>query len=533
VPSRKAGLLVLAIVSMDTHLKPYGRNGDFLMRSGRRKRRAPETAAIVELTTPRLLVVDDDPIIRDQLERLYTLAGYSVAAVTRAEDAIKRLGENDIDLVISDVQLPGETNGVDLTSYIREHFPDVPVIVITGFSDIQAAVDVLKMGAVDFVIKPFELENVQELTRAALEKTVVFREIRHLRRRLQDRAVFHGMLSNTPEMHRVFEIIRRAAPTNMTILVQGETGTGKELVASAVHYHSPRRDGPFVTINCAGLPESLLESELFGHEKGAFTSADQAKVGKIELANGGTLFLDEIQSISTSIQGKLLRVLEDQKLQRLGGTTTMHIDMRVVAASNVPLKKLVDSGNMRADFYYRINVIPVNLIPLRERKIDIPLLVHDFVKEHPLAKSKDILRFSPEAIAVLMNHSWPGNIRELQNVLERAIVLARGGVIEASDLPDLDTDEEAENSGSFAASGSLRQWMREQEKKYLVDKLMEAGGNVALAARMCRIPLRTLSRKIRLHGLDSRNIKRVVSAGPAEPDEVADILAPTPRTNLP
>jgi DNA-binding NtrC family response regulator len=517
---------------MDNYLKPYGRNsGSLAGRSVRRKKRAPETAAKVDLPPPRLLIVDDDPMLRDQLERLYSFSGYAVTAVISAEEAITRLGEDDIDLVISDIQLPG-TSGVELTSYIRDHFPDVPVIVITGFSDIQAAVDVLKMGAVDFVTKPFDLAGVQELTRAALEKTTVLREIRHLRRRSQDRAVLGGMLSKTPEMHRVFEIIRRAAPTNMTILVQGETGTGKELVASAVHQHSPRHDGPFITINCAGLPETLLESELFGHEKGAFTSADQAKVGKIELANGGTLFLDEIQSISMSIQGKLLRVLEDQKLQRLGGTASMHVDMRVVAASNVPLKKLVDNGTMRADFYYRINVIPVSLIPLRERKVDIPLLVHDFIRGHSLAKGKLIHGISPDAIAILMNHRWPGNIRELQNVLERAIVLAPGGVIEAEDLPGLDPDHEAEDSERANASGSLRHWMKEQEKKYLLDKLMECGGNVAMAARMCRIPLRTLSRKIRLHGLDSRNIKRVVSAGAPEP-EVADLLITTPRTHFP
>jgi DNA-binding NtrC family response regulator len=517
---------------MDTQLKSYGRNGDALTgRSGRRKKRASEAAAKVDLPPPNLLVVDDDSAVRDQLERLYSLAGYSVSAVESAEEAITRLGEDDIDLVISDVQLPG-TSGVELTSYIRDHFPDVPVIVITGFSDIQAAVDVLKMGAVDYVAKPFDLAGVQESTRAALEKTTVFREIRHLRRRLQDRSVFGGMLSNTPQMHRVFEIIRTAAPTNMTILVQGETGTGKELVASAVHHHSPRRDGPFVTINCAGLPETLLESELFGHEKGAFTSADQAKVGKIELANGGTLFLDEIQSISMSIQGKLLRVLEDQKLQRLGGTASMHVDMRVVAASNVPLRKLVDDGTMRADFYYRINVIPLNLIPLRERKVDIPLLVHDFIKNRAVNAAKRIHGISPDAMAILMNYRWPGNIRELQNVLERALVLAPSGVIEAEDLPGLDPDDDAEAGEGSSASGSLRQWMKEQEKKYLLDKLMESGGNVAMAARMCRIPLRTLSRKMRLHGLDSRDIKRVVSAAAREPEREPDLVGAAPRTHL-
>ena len=419
--------------------------------------------AAADLPPPRLLVVDDDPHIREQLERLYRQSGYTVTTVASAEEAITRLGEDDIDMVISDVRLPG-IDGIELTSYVHDHFPDVPVIVITGFSDIQTAVDVLKMGAVDFLIKPFDLTVVQGLTRVALEKTIVFREIRHLRRLLQDRSLFGGMLSNTPEMHRVFEIIRMAAPTNMTILVQGETGTGKELVASAVHHHSPRREEPFITINCAGLPETLLESELFGHEKGAFTSADQFKVGKFELANGGTLFLDEIQSISMAMQGKLLRVLEDQKLQRLGGTSNIHVDMRVVAASNVPLKKLVDNGSMRADFYYRINVIPVNLIPLRERKLDIPLLVHDFIQHHSVAAAKQIHGITPEAMAIRMNYRWPGNIRELQNVLERAIVLAPESVIESEDLPDLDADDAVDDKQSSGTSGSLRQWMRSRKR---------------------------------------------------------------------
>ena len=507
------------------------------MKSGshrsRKKRRALDNSA-VELPPPRLLVVDDDPMVRDQLERLCRQMDYCVTAVMSAEDAIMRLGADDIDLVISDIQLPG-LNGVELTSYIRERFPDVPVIVITGFSDVQPAVDVLKMGALDFLIKPFDLAVVHDLTRAALERTTVFREIRHLRRRLQDRSVFGGMLSATPELHRVFEVIRRVAPTNMTVIVQGETGTGKELVASAVHYNSPRRAGPFITINCAGLPETLLESELFGHEKGAFTSADQAKVGKIELANGGTLFLDEIQSISPATQGKLLRVLEDQKLQRLGGTASIHVDMRVVAASNVPLKKLVDNGSMRADFYYRINVIPVDLIPLRKRKVDIPLLVHDFIQHHPTAAAKRIHGLSPHAMAVLMDYRWPGNIRELQNALERAIVLAAGSIIETEDLPGLDEDaaEAGDDEQAISVSGSLRHWLREQEKKYLLDKLAASGGNVALTAKMCRIGVRTLSRKIRMHGLDSRNIKRVVSVPAGDPDGAAELLATAPKTNFP
>src|SRR5438128_4321591 len=319
----------------------------------------------MDLRTPNLLVVDDDATVRQQLERLYTQKGHSVVAVSSAEEAISRLREEDIDFVITDIKLPG-MDGVQLISYIHQNLPDVPVIAFTGYSDIQTAVNALKLGASDFVVKPFDLAAVDESTRAALEKSNVYMEIRHLRRWLKDRSIFGGMLSKTPEMHRVFEVIRMVGLTDMTVLVQGETGTGKELVASAIHYQSGRREGPFVTINCAGFLESLLESELFGYEKGAFTGADQAKPGKIELAHGGTLFLDEIESISLVMQGKLLRVLEDQKFQRLGANTSIRVDMRVIAASNIALKDLVAQGRMRDEVYYGINVIHVHFGCVRE-----------------------------------------------------------------------------------------------------------------------------------------------------------------------
>jgi len=454
------------------------------------------------LPIPNLLVVDDDATMRQQLERLYTQKGYSVVAVSSAEEGISRFAEEDIDLAITDIKLPG-MDGVQFISYIHENFPDVPVIAITGYSDIQTAVNLLKLGASDLVVKPFDLGAVQESTRAALEKSNVYMEIRHLRRWLKDGSIFGGMLSKTPEMHRVFEIIRMVAPTDMTVLVQGETGTGKELVASAIHYQSQRRDGPFVTINCAGFPESLLENELFGHEKGAFTGADHPKPGKIELAHGGTLFLDEIESISVVMQGKLLRVLEDQKVHRLGGSASIHVDMRVIAASNIPLKEMVAEGRMRSDFYYRINVIPIHLVPLRQRKVDIPLLMHDFLRHQPIAAEKGINAISKEVMNVLMDYPWPGNIRELQNILARAIVLAGGPIIDAVDLPDLMPQPQPKENGIIACA-SLDEWMREQEKRFLEQKLEDFGGNVALTAKSCGIGLRTLSRKIRLHNLDPK-----------------------------
>jgi DNA-binding NtrC family response regulator len=466
---------------------------------------------------PNVLVVDDDETIRGQLVRLYTHTGYTVVPVASAEDALTELGKGNIDFVISDIKLPG-LSGIDLITNMQENFPDVPVIAITGFKDIDTAVNVLKHGAVDFVVKPFDLGAVQESTRLALDKTRVYMEIRHLRRGLKNGSEFGGMLSKTAEMHRMFEIIRMVAPTVMTVSIEGETGTGKELVASAVHYHSGRRDKPFVTINCAGFPESLLESELFGYERGAFTGAVQSKAGKIELAHGGTLFLDEIESISIVMQGKLLRVLEDQKVQRLGGSSNIHVDMRVITATNVPLKQLVAAGKMRSDFYYRVNVIPIHLIPLHQRKVDIPLLVQDFLHRHPVATGKGITSISKQAMRRLLDYPWPGNIRELQNVLERAIVLNAGRTIEAVDLPEVGLDVHQSKSGN-TFSAPLNQWLQEKEKQYLAQKLDDFGGNVGLTAKSCRIGVRTLSRKMRNYGLDKRLFKQKNDAAkPSRPE---------------
>ncbi|MFQ5850742.1 MAG: sigma-54-dependent transcriptional regulator [Candidatus Binatia bacterium] len=461
--------------------------------------------------TPHILVVDDNPQICEQMKRLYTQTGYAVTIATCAEDALELLGAGNIDLVVTDMRLPG-LNGAELVKQMQEICPDVPVIVITAYGDIETAVKVLKLGANDYIVKPFSAAAIQESTRVVLEKARVFTEIRHLRRSLKDRYEFGSMLSKKPEMHRVFETVRLVSDTDMTVLIEGETGTGKELVARAIHYQSHRRDGPFVTINCSGFPESLLESELFGHERGAFTGADQVRPGKIELADGGTLFLDEIESMSLTMQAKLLRVLEDQKVQRLGSSRWISIAMRVIAASNIPLKDLLSQGQIRRDFYYRINVIPIYLIPLRERREDIPLLVHDFLHHHPVATRKGITGISKAAINQLMEYPWPGNVRELQNVLERAIVLALGVIVEKVDLPDTALPSRADAKQNSLAL-SLRQWLREQEKQYLLQQLEACGGKIGLTAKGCGVDIKTLYRKMRLYGLD----KKIFRQGGSKP----------------
>jgi two-component system response regulator AtoC len=455
--------------------------------------------------TPHILVVDDEEIICQQLQRLYTYSGYKVEVAHSGEAALERLEKRDIDLVVTDVRLPG-ISGVDLTVEIKKNYPDVPVIVITGHAAIDCAVEVLKSGASDFIVKPFGAEAIQESTRAALEKAWVFIEIRHLRRSLRGGGEFGGMLSKTPEMHRVFEIVRMVAPTDMTVLVEGETGTGKELVASAIHYHSPRRDGPFATINCAGFPEALLESELFGYEQGAFTGAERARAGKIELAHGGTLFLDEIESMSLLMQSKLLRVLEDQKVQRLGGNRQIHVDMRVIAASNVPLDTLVAQGKMRSDFYYRINVIPIRLIPLRDRREDIPLLVDDFLRHHRVAIQKGVTGMSRGPMSRLMQYHWPGNIRELQNILEKSIVMTTGNVIDKIEMPTLSPVAEDRRALDPLAN-TLNDWLMGHEKQYLIQQLGSYQGKIALTAKNSGLGIRTLTRKMRQYGLEKKDFR--------------------------
>jgi DNA-binding NtrC family response regulator len=486
-----------------------GKGRDSVLESaqaGLKTREPDREKSFVTQLSPRILVVDDESMICQQLERLYTHGGYTVVVATSAEEALERLGMEDIDLIVTDIRLPG-MSGIELTTRIKERWAEVPVIVITGYADIESAVEVLKLGASDYLVKPFSAAAIQESTQVILEKARVFTEIRHLRRSLKGRCEFEGMLSKTPEMHRVFEIIRMVAPTDITVLVEGETGTGKELVASAIHYQSSRQRGPFVTINCAGFPETLFESELFGYERGAFTGADTARPGKIELAHGGTLFLDEIESMSVVVQAKLLRVLEDQMVQRLGGNRRIHIDMRVIAASNLPLKELVSQGRMRSDFYFRVNVVSIQLVPLRQRREDIPLLVDDFLRHRPVAVRKGINGVSQQVMSRLKQYPWPGNIRELQNVLEKAVVLTAGRIIEKIDLPD--TLPAAQEDGKMPAlTLPLRQWLNEQEKRYLVQQLKTFGGKIGLTARNSGMDVKTLYRKMRLYGINKRDFQR-------------------------
>ena len=481
-----------------------------LIKNWRGKNTEPESAGPQETLAapfaPHILVVDDDAVIRQQLEQLFTHEGYRVKVESGAEQALQLLQNEDVDLVVTDIRLPG-MDGIELTKRIVERWSDVPVIVMTGYADIDNAVEVLKNGASDYIVKPFSMAAIQESARVVLGKTGFFAEIRQLRRELKDNYVFGRMLSRSPEMHRVFETIRTVAPTDSTVVLEGETGTGKELMARTIHHQSFRRNGPFITINCGGFPETLLESELFGYERGAFTGAEQTRPGKIELAHEGTLFLDEIENMPLAMQVKLLLVLNDQKVQRLGSSRWTKVNMRVVAASNIPLKELLDQGKVRSDFYYRIRVISIGLLPLRRRLDDIPLLIKDFLQHHPVSVRKKITGVLPDAMEQIRRYPWPGNIRELHNVLEKAVIMTKSRVLNAADL-DLEVlHRNLPGDGykrSVSTELSLNEWIREREKEYLTDKLKACRGRIDLTAKSCGVDVRTIHRKLQIYGLDKK-----------------------------
>ncbi|MGZ8498062.1 MAG: sigma-54-dependent transcriptional regulator [Candidatus Binatia bacterium] len=471
--------------------------------------------------SPRILLINSDTMVCQQLQRLFSQCAYSVSVMQSGQDALEIIADGSTDLVLTDLHVP-DLDGMKFVERIRRLHADVPVIVLTREKDIELAVKALKLGVSDYISMPFSADAVRESTRSALEKAQVFTELRHMRRGFAESFEFVGMVSRTPEMHRVFETIRMVSNMDVTVLVEGETGTGKELVAKAIHDRSARREGKFVTINCAGVPDALLESELFGFERGAFTGADHSKEGMIELAHGGTLFLDEIESMSLSMQAKLLHVIEDRKVQRLGGNRKYDIDMRVIAATNVPAKELVAERKMRNDFYYRINVVSIQLLPLRQRRADIPLLVQNFLRKHPFAAQKGIMEISRQAMSQLMHHSWPGNFRELQNVLEKAVVLAVLPVIDKVDILD-EPPPPGIDRASKSTGITFAQWIREQEKAYLVKQLEAFHGSIDRAAANSGICVRTLFRKMRLYGLDKKQFR---SQAPeiSLPPEVSSVI---------
>jgi DNA-binding NtrC family response regulator len=464
----------------------------------------------------RILIVDDDPLICRQLEDLYSSQQYLVSSAGNASEALRLLGEQDFSLAVVDLRIPG-TDGIGLTREIREHWPDLDVIMITGYASIKGAVEAIKQGASDYITKPFQKEEILLATEKVLEKRRLLDEINYLRNQLSNRYSFANIVSRNRVMHEIFETIEVLAQNDATVLITGESGTGKELVARAIHYQGKRKSGRFVAINCAAFPDTLLESELFGYERGAFTGAVHDRVGKIELASGGTLFLDEIESITLNMQLKLLRVLEEREVERLGGNRRVKVNMRVIAATNIELSELVADGRMREDFFYRINVVPVKIPPLRDRIEDIPLLVSEFLRNSELARERGITRVSNKALSELMGFGWPGNVRELANVLERAILRTTGPVIREVELPGSGKRKDMESlRRTYDYEVPLKEYLRRAEKDYLGHVLRKNRGSINMSAKHALVDAATLHRKMKLHGLQREDFR---GRGRSEPDQ--------------
>ena len=454
-----------------------------------------------------VLIVEDHDRLREQLGQFYEQEGFKVTTAACGEEGIEKLSQEKFAIVVSDVKMPG-IDGFQLARQVREKYPDTDVILITAFGNIKQAVEAMKLGASDYITKPFQPEAIRLVSEKLIERRRLLEEVRELRQRVHEEHNLENILSKSPKMLKVFELIRSLAATDSGVMITGETGTGKELVARAIHNLSRRKNRQFVAINCGAFPDTLLESELFGYEKGAFTGAIQSRGGKIELADGGTLFLDEVEAMAAPMQVKLLRVLQEREVERLGGNRKVKIDMRVISATNVDLSLCLARGTLREDFYYRINVIPIQLPPLRERLEDLPLLIEHILSRHPVAMERKIRQVAPKVLDQMLAYHWPGNIRELENILERAIVKSRGEIIENVDLPaPPQRIVDLWYAGNGAREISLKQWLSNSEKDYLRSLLIKYKGSISSTAKEAKVDNKTLYRKMRRHGLHKESFK--------------------------
>jgi two-component system response regulator AtoC len=458
----------------------------------------------------RILVVDDSELVCQQLSQILARPSRRIKVAHDGTSALEWLVEGHFSLVITDLQLPG-IDGLDLIREIRQRGLPVTVVVMTGHATIDSAVEAMQLGAADYLTKPIDPIQLELVVEQALKDRTLRDEVEALRRGLQQRYSFHNLLGRGPRMREIFAKLARVATSSCTVLITGETGTGKELVAQALHHEDSTRQGPLLVVNCAALPENLLESELFGHEKGAFTGADRQRKGRFELADGGTLFLDEIGEIPPGMQAKLLRVLQDGTFERVGGTETLRSDVRILAATNIDLAGAVRSGTFREDLYYRLNVVSVELPPLRERAEDLPLLIDHFLgrlreRGYP-AKS-----FAREALTRLSCYEWPGNVRELENLVEQLVVTTPGPVIHAEDLPQhIVATQEEPFTLDFDLARPLQPIIDELteriERTYLRRVLEQYRGRIDACARHCGLSRRSISEKLRRYGIDKAEFK--------------------------
>lgn len=453
---------------------------------------------MTETDIPKVLVVDDDRSALDSLSEVLEHEGYQVHRAMSGKHALEILSSQELDLILTDLRMR-ELDGMKVLEVVRSTQKDIPVIVMTGFASMETAIDAIHKGAYDYLSKPFKLDHLRVLAKRALEQVRLCREIQRLQSVVQSAAPESEIIGHSPEMVEVYKLIARVAPLQTTVLIHGESGTGKERVARLIHKTSPRRTGPFKAINCGALTESLLESELFGHEKGAFTGATSTKVGLFEAAQEGTCFLDEISDTTPGLQMKLLRVLEEREVMRVGSTNTIKVDVRIIAATNRPIENMVRSHEFREDLYYRLKVVTIDLPSLRERRGDIPLLLDYFVRKLSEASSRTIAIH--DSVYVMLSHYyWPGNVRELENAVERAIALNSSGVLTPEDFPEEIRLPQGTLHQSSIPSISLMT-LAEKEKEYVIEVLAATGQNMTRAAEVLDIDRRTLYRILERHGI--------------------------------
>jgi len=471
----------------------------------------------------RILVVDDE-MIRDQIRVVLELDGYEVETATDGVAALEALRDRPFHLLLTDLRMP-DLDGQALLAAVRAERMPLGVVVLTGHGDTATALEAMKAGADDFVAKPFEADRMRILVARVLERRGLIDELEHLRHGLRVDYRFLNMVSKSPRMRRIFDLIERVGPLGSTVLVGGETGTGKELVAQAIHAASPRSTGPFVAVNCAALAEGLLESELFGHERGSFTGADRRRRGRFELADGGTLFLDEAGELSAALQAKLLRAIQTGRFERVGGTETLAVDVRIVAATNRRLEDEVKAGRFRADLFYRLNVIRIDLPPLRERPEDIPLLSMHFLNRLTTKSTPPVTEIDPEAMQALLAYPWPGNVRELENAIKAAVALADGSIVRRATLPAAIAPRAEPRDPPGAAPFDIDRPLPEVtddliarvERDYFADLLARYRGNVARCARHSGLSRRSVAQKLNKYALDRHRFR--AGDGPDEDED--------------
>lgn len=456
----------------------------------------------------KILLIDDEAALRETIEALLSLEGYLVDTAPTGEDGLAKIDRNPYDLILLDLALPGK-NGIEILSLIRERQPELPVIMITAFGTVDNVIDAIRAGAQNFIQKPWDNEKLLADIRSAIARHQAEEENIQLKRALKQRYNFSNIVGKSEAMLRIFDLVAQVAPSRSTVLIQGESGTGKELIAKALHANSTRRDKPFVPVNTGAMPTDLLESTLFGHVKGAFTSAIASKKGLFEVANTGTLFLDEIGTMGMDTQAKILRVLQDRRFMQLGGTQEIQVDVRIIAATNVDLRQAVREGKFREDLYYRLNVISIEMPPLRGRREDVPSLATHFLKRYSDENNLPLRTLTPEALRILVDYDWPGNVRELENVIERGVVLSSTPIIDADLLPGHIAGRNYSTSLlEHSPDASLFEILEDIERRIIMAKLERCNWNQTEAAEQFRIPLSTLNQKIKRLNIEIRKRNR-------------------------